>query len=124
MSLRVKSLLVASATMAILMVLLFVSARLILTESYGRLEQQDTQAHVDSNYIDETFVNNRLSLVMLIDVQGEVAYAKTYDLTLNRARSLAAQAQRQILQDTVLLVKPISFVQLRDLAARLKIASV
>ncbi len=61
---------------------------------------------------------------MLIDVQGEVAYAKTYDLTLNRARPLAAQAQRQILQDTVLLVKPISFVQLRDLAARLKIASV
>jgi PAS domain S-box-containing protein len=47
MSLRVKSLLVASGMMAFLIVLLFVSARLIITDSYLRLEQQDTRANVE-----------------------------------------------------------------------------
>jgi PAS domain S-box-containing protein len=47
MSLRIKSLLVAGGTTAILILILFVSARLIITGSYTRLEQQDTQAHVE-----------------------------------------------------------------------------
>jgi len=142
MSLRVKSLLVASSTMAILMLILFVAARFIITDSYTRLEQQDTQAHVEralnaltndlatlqrtgndyaawdetyifmqertpdyleSNYTDGTFINNRLSLVMLIDVQGQSVYAKAFDLNQNQAQPLTAQAQAQILQDEILL---------------------
>ena len=142
MSLRVKSLLVASSTMAVLMVSLFITAQIILTDSYTRLEQQDMQAHVEralnalandlatlqrtsndyavwdntyaymqertpdyieSNYTDGAFANSRLNLVMLIDPQGQVVYAKAFDLDLNQAVPLTAQAQAQILQDEVLL---------------------
>lgn len=46
MSLRVKSLLVALATMTVLLVIFLVATRLILTDSYTRLEQQDTTEHV------------------------------------------------------------------------------
>ena len=46
MSLRVKSLLVTAATMATLLVVFLVLTRFIITESYTRLEQQDTAEHV------------------------------------------------------------------------------
>src|SRR5512140_3566423 len=47
MSLRVKSLLVAVLTTAILLVTFLVFTRLILTDSYTQLEQKDTTAHVE-----------------------------------------------------------------------------
>ena len=142
MSLRVKSMLVASGTMAILMLILFVSARLILTDSYTRLEQQDTLVHVEralnaftnelltlettatdyatwddtynfipertpgyveSNYTDSAFANSRLSLVMLIDAQGQAAYVKGYNLGQNQAQAISPETQALILNDEVLL---------------------
>jgi sensor domain CHASE-containing protein len=145
MSLRVKLLLVAGGTMAILMLILVVSARFIITDSYARFEQQDTRVHVElalnaltndltslqrtaadygvwndtyvfmqdrtpgyleNNYVDSTFINNRLSLVMLIDAQGQPVYIQAFDLNQNQAAPLAAQAQAAILQDTVLLQPP------------------
>ena len=46
MSLRLKSLLVAAATMAILLAVFLVLTRFILIDSYSRLEEQDTTEHV------------------------------------------------------------------------------
>jgi hypothetical protein len=46
MSLRVKTLLVAAATMVVLLVIFLVATRLILIDSYARLERQDTAEHV------------------------------------------------------------------------------
>jgi len=142
MSLRVKSMLVASGTMAILMLILFVSARLILTDSYTRLEQQDTLVHVEralnaftnelltlettatdyatwddtynfipertpgyveSNYTDSAFSNSRLSLVMLIDAQGQAVYVKGYNLGQNQAQAISPETEALILKDEVLL---------------------
>ncbi len=122
MSLRVKSLLVTGVTMAILIVLLFALARLIVIDGYTRLEEQDTRAHVErasnaltndlatlqrtandyaawdetyafmqdrtpgyleANFPTATFINSRLSLVMLIDTQGQIVFAKAFDLDRN-----------------------------------------
>jgi PAS domain S-box-containing protein len=145
MSLRVKLLLVAGGTMAILMLILIVSARFIITNSYTRFEQQDTRTHVElalnaltndlanlqrtavdygtwddtcvfmqdrtpgyleRNYTDSTFINNRLSLVMLVDKQGQPVYIQAFDLAQNQAAPLAAQTQAAILQDAALLQPP------------------
>ena len=142
MSLRIKSLLITGGTMAILTLILFVSARLIITDSYTRLERQDTQAHVeralnaltndlaalqrtdtdyavwddtyafmqdrapgylDSNYADSTFTNNRLSLALLVDEQGQPVYTQAFDLDQKQAVPLTAEAQALILQDADLL---------------------
>ncbi|CAG0931143.1 two-component system, sensor histidine kinase [Thermoflexales bacterium] len=119
MSLRIKSLLVAAFTTAILLVTFLLFTRLILTDSYTQLEQQDTTAHVEravnaltndlaglartandyaawddtfnfiesrdpvyleANYPDATFINNRLSVVTIVDTQGEIIFAKAFDL--------------------------------------------
>jgi PAS domain S-box-containing protein len=142
MSLRVKSLLVTSVTMVILMVLLYVLARLIVTDGYTRLEEQDTRAHVErasnaltndrstlertandyaawdetytfmrdrtpdylgANFPDATFINSRLSLVILIDTQGQIVFAKAFDLDRNEELPVSPQWQTLTAQDEALL---------------------
>ena len=119
MSLRFKALLVGATTMGVVIVILMVAAYLIISDSFARLEQQDTEAHVaralnaleddlgrldrttndyaawddtyafmgpgfpnyiEGNYGDTTYNNNHLNLVMLIKPDGQVIFAKAYDL--------------------------------------------
>ncbi len=142
MSLRVKSLLVTSVTMVILIVLLFALARLIVLDSYTRLEEQDMRAHVErasnaltndlatlqrtandyaawdetydfmqdrtpdyleANYPAATFSNNRLSLVFLIDTQGQIVFAKAFDLDQNQEVPVSPQWQSAAARDEALL---------------------
>lgn len=47
-------------------------------DTYFYMETLD-QGYIDSNYIDTTYSNNRLNVIMLIDTSGEIVYADAYD---------------------------------------------
>ena len=48
-------------------------------DTYAFVEDRN-QDYVDANLSDETFVNNELSLMMFVNLGGEVVFAKAYDL--------------------------------------------
>ncbi|HET7091639.1 MAG TPA: CHASE4 domain-containing protein [Anaerolineae bacterium] len=48
-------------------------------DTYAFIEDRN-QDYVDTNLSDETFANNELSLMMFVNLGGEVVFAKAYDL--------------------------------------------
>lgn len=143
MSLRVKLLLVVALMTTGLLATLLVLTRLVLVDSYARLEQSDTaehvararnalnnelatlartandyaawddtydfmatrnQAYLDANYPDPTFTNNRLSLVTLVDTDGQIVFAKAFDLETEQAQALSAEMTERVVRDPLLLL--------------------
>ena len=59
-------------------------------------------AYLTSNFIDETFAHQGLNFAALIDVQGEVLFAKYYDLEKERERPLPPDFAQLLAQPSVL----------------------
>ncbi|MGC9393643.1 MAG: GAF domain-containing protein [Anaerolineae bacterium] len=47
-------------------------------DTYAYMETFN-QAYIDSNYIDTTYSNNQINIIMLIDTSGKIVYADAYD---------------------------------------------
>ncbi len=59
-------------------------------------------AYLTSNFIDQTFAHQGLNFAALIDVQGEVLFAKYYDLEKERERPLPPDFAQLLAQPSVL----------------------
>jgi class 3 adenylate cyclase/sensor domain CHASE-containing protein len=56
-------------------------------DTYAYMEDR-SERFTDVNFVDATFVNNRLGLVALVDPRGRVLFSKGYDLARQRARAV------------------------------------
>ncbi|HSD85487.1 MAG TPA: CHASE4 domain-containing protein, partial [Anaerolineae bacterium] len=49
------------------------------------------QTYIDSNLADGTFLNDRFSVVLYVDIMGQVVYSKTFDLAQEKVIATSAQ---------------------------------
>ncbi|MFN2283112.1 MAG: GAF domain-containing protein [Anaerolineae bacterium] len=73
-------------------------------DTYAYMETLN-QAYIDSNYIDTTYSNNRINVVMLINTSGEILYADAYDF--NEETFIPIPEQLLALNPDDLLLAPI-----------------
>ena len=51
-------------------------------DTYAYVQKTD-QEFINANFTDQTFSNNRLNLVAILDMEGEILYSMSYDLATN-----------------------------------------
>ncbi len=73
-------------------------------DTYAYMETFD-QTYIDSNYIETTYLNNQLNVIMLIDTSGEIVYANAYDF--NEETDIPIPEQLLTLKLDDLLLSPI-----------------
>ena len=67
-------------------------------DTYAFLETGNP-AYITSNYVDNTFLNNRLSLVLLLNARGGVVFARAFDLTQATEMPLSADAIEPLMRN-------------------------
>ncbi|WP_159098518.1 response regulator [Thiorhodospira sibirica] len=70
-------------------------------DTYAFMHDPDP-AYLSSNFIDQTFAHQGLNVAALIDVQGEVLFAKYYDLAKDAERPLPSALAQLLAQPSVL----------------------
>ena len=73
-------------------------------DTYAYMETPD-RAYIDSNYIADTYSNNRLNVIMLIDTSGKIVYADAHDF--NEETRIAIPEQLLSLSPDDLLLTPL-----------------
>ncbi|MFL5800209.1 MAG: CHASE4 domain-containing protein [Roseiflexaceae bacterium] len=70
-------------------------------DSYAFVESADPE-YVAQNFIDDTFTNNRLSLVVFVNDQRKVVFSKAFDLSAGQAISVSQHLQTFSADDLLL----------------------
>jgi PAS domain S-box-containing protein len=71
-------------------------------DTYNFMESRDP-VYLEANYPDTTFTNNRLSLVTLVNPQGEIVFAKAVDLDQGQEIPVAPEILNAVTHDQALL---------------------
>jgi PAS domain S-box-containing protein len=71
-------------------------------DTYNFMESRDP-AYLETNYPDATFANNRLNLVTIVDTQGNIVFAKAFDLDQAQEIPAAPKIQDAVSHNQALL---------------------
>jgi PAS domain S-box-containing protein len=69
-----------------------------------RFVQEHNIAFIESNFVDASFLNNRLSLIAVIDDSGSIVFSKAYDLYNRKETSVSDELAAYLQPDSPLLV--------------------
>lgn len=58
--------------------------------------------YINSNFVDETFQNSDINIVMMINLKGEIVYSKGFDLDNKKEMTISDSVYKQIISNTTL----------------------